>query len=202
MPRVERHETGMKPTTSRPRPPPAKERILQAAMQLFARQPLTEVSLRDIASAAQVDVAYVHRVFGSKAEIFRQALHALHVVDLGDRNTDTVIDPDALIERICELALLRNPRNPDEVRPLHLIIQSCTCSEARDILADFIRKKYARPLAAGFGQDDIGPAMFAISLMTGFVTLRVALGEPTLQAMPEAQLKAMLARALRAAMMP
>lgn len=192
----------MKPTAPTARPPPAKERILQAAMQLFARQPLTRVSLRDIASGAQVDVAYVHRVFGSKTEIFRQALHVLHVVDLGDSETGTAMDPDALIERICDLALMRDPQKTDEVRPLHLIIQSCTCSEAREILADFISRNYARPLAAGFGQDNIGPAMFAVSLMTGFVTLRVALGEPILQAMPEADLKAMLARVLRAAMMP
>ena len=53
-----------------------KERILNAAMLLFARMPYSDTSLRDIA-AAEVDVAYVHRAFGSKAEIFRHALLAL-----------------------------------------------------------------------------------------------------------------------------
>ena len=166
-------------------------------MLLFARRPLSDTSLRDIATEAQVDVAYVHRAFGSKTEIFRQALHSLHVIDLAAPAT-----PDDLIERICDLALTRDPRREDEVRPLHLIIQSCTCREAREILAEFIATHYARPLAAGFGRDDIGAAMFAISLMTGFVTLRVVLGEPTLQDIPEAELRALLARALRTVMEP
>ncbi|MGL4263414.1 MAG: TetR/AcrR family transcriptional regulator, partial [Afipia sp.] len=54
-----------------------KERISNAAMLLFARMPYCDTSLRDIAAAAEVDVAYVHRSFGSKAEIFRHALAAL-----------------------------------------------------------------------------------------------------------------------------
>ena len=58
-----------------------KERILNAAMLLFARMPYSDTSLRDIAAAAEVDVAYVHRAFGSKAEIFRHALLALGPID-------------------------------------------------------------------------------------------------------------------------
>lgn len=185
----------MQTDPSAPRRPPAKQRILQAAIQIFARQPLSETSLRDIATEAQVDVAYVHRTFGSKAEIFLQALNSLHTVDLQPPAT-----PDQLVDRICELAVLRDPQRPEDVRPLHLIIQSCSCSEAREILSSFIESRYARPLAAGFGQAAIGPAMVAISLMTGFVMLRVVLGEPTLQAMPETELKAAMARALRAVM--
>ena len=172
---------------------------MRAAMLLFARQSYSETSLREIAAEARVDVAYVHRTFGSKAGIFQQALHALHVVDSqGDQGAQ--MDPDHLIERICELALLRNPRKVEEVEPLHLIIRSCACSEARGILADFMETHFARPLAAAFGQEDIGRAMFAISLMSGFVTMRVAVGHPALLAMPDAELKAMLAKALRGVM--
>ena len=50
-------------------------------MLLFARMPYCDTSLRDIAAAAEVDVAYVHRSFGSKAEIFRHALAALDPLD-------------------------------------------------------------------------------------------------------------------------
>lgn len=179
----------------------AKTRILRAAMLLFARQPFSETSLRDIATEAQVDVAYVHRAFGSKIEIFRQALHELHVVDpQGDQGEP--MDPDHLIERISEVALLRNPRRVEEVEPLHLIIRSCASSEAREILASFLATHFARPLAAAFGQEDIGRAMFAISLMTGFVTMRVAVGHPALLAMPETELKEMLAKALHGVMAP
>lgn len=74
----------------------AKARILRAAMLLFARQPFSETSLREIATEAQVDVAYVHRAFGSKIEIFQQALHELHVVD-PNQTEGTPMDPERLI---------------------------------------------------------------------------------------------------------
>lgn len=177
----------------------AKGRILRAAMLLFAQQPFSETSLRDIAAKAQVDVAYVHRAFGSKIEIFRHALHGLHVVD--PQGTQVIpMGSDQFIERISELALLRNPRRVEEVEPLHLIIRSCACSEARDILSSFMETHFARPLAAAFGQEDISRAMFAISLMSGFVTMRVAVGHPALLAVPATELKTMLAKALHGVM--
>ncbi len=178
-----------------PRKESARTRIVRAAMLLFARQSFSETSLREIAAGAQVDVAYVHRTFGSKTEIFQQALNGLHIVDTQGVQS-APMDPDHLIERISEVALLRNPRRVEEVEPLHLIIRSCASSEAREILATFLATHFARPLAAAFGQEDIGRAMFAISLMTGFVTMRVAVGHPALLAMPDAELKAMLAKVL------
>lgn len=70
--------------------PDAKDRILTAAMLLFAQMPCSDTSQRDFAAAAEVDVAYIHRAFGSRPEIFRQALGALMnaICDI-DRN-DTV----------------------------------------------------------------------------------------------------------------
>ena len=91
-----------------------KERILNAAMLLFARMPYSDTSLRDIAAAAEVDVAYVHRAFGSKAEIFRHALLALEPID--DIATGQP-DGATMIRRICNLAFLRNPRKLEDVRP-------------------------------------------------------------------------------------
>jgi AcrR family transcriptional regulator len=55
-----------KKTTGRP----AKERILDAAEQLFARRGFYGVSLRDITQAAGVDVALVSYHFGGKRELF------------------------------------------------------------------------------------------------------------------------------------
>ena len=63
-------------------------------------------SLRDIAAAAEVDVAYVHRSFGSKAEIFRHALAALDPLD----DIMVATDGRSMISRLCDLAFLRDPR--------------------------------------------------------------------------------------------
>ena len=63
----------------RGRPPVAndtRERILEAAIEHFSRRSYEETGLREIASAAQVDVAYVHRCFGSKKRLFADAVSA------------------------------------------------------------------------------------------------------------------------------
>ena len=49
---------------------PGKERILDAAEQLFAQRGFYGVSLRDITQAAGVDVALVAYHFGGKRELF------------------------------------------------------------------------------------------------------------------------------------
>lgn len=175
----------------------AKARILQAGLLLFARMPFSETSLRDIATEAQVDVAYVHRAFGSKAEIFRQALNGL--ADL-DQIFAPGSSPDAVIERICDQAFLRDPESFEDVQPLHLVMQSCACSEARNIIDTFVTTHIAWPLARAFGQEDNSRAMLAVSVLCGFVTMRIVIGSTDLQRVEAAQMKAMLARTMQAAM--
>lgn len=182
--------------------PSAKARILRAAMLLFARQPFSETSLREIATAAQVDVAYAHRAFGSKAEIFRQALQSLRTAAAGGGDLTQAGTRDALVEQLCDLALLRDPQRIEDVEPLHLVMQSCACSEAQEIVADFIEQTIAEPLAEGFGQQDVGRAIFAIGLISGFAVMRLVIKHPALQTMPKAELKDMLAKALWGAMTP
>jgi AcrR family transcriptional regulator len=54
----------------KPPPRPGKERILDAAEQLFAQRGFHGVSLRDITQTAGVDVALVGYHFGGKRELF------------------------------------------------------------------------------------------------------------------------------------
>ncbi|MDF3607484.1 TetR family transcriptional regulator [Paracoccus sp. DMF-8] len=176
---------------------PAKTRILRAAMLLFARTPFSETSLRDIAAEAQVDVAYVHRAFGSKAEIFRQALKAASPLD--DLFAQPA-DPDTVLERLCERAFTRDPDCVEDVEMLHLAMQSCSCSEARSILEDLIRTEIARPLADVFGHKDTGRAMLATSFLNGVITMRLLFGSESMRNMPKDQMKALLVAALRGVM--
>ncbi len=53
-------------------PPGARERILDTAEQLFAREGVTAVTLRSIAAAAEVNVAAVNYYFGSKENLFEE----------------------------------------------------------------------------------------------------------------------------------
>jgi TetR/AcrR family transcriptional regulator, regulator of cefoperazone and chloramphenicol sensitivity len=50
--------------------PPARERLLQAALQLFAEHGYAKTSIRAIAQAAQANVAAVSYYFGDKATLY------------------------------------------------------------------------------------------------------------------------------------
>ena len=54
-----------------------RERILKAALLRFSTHSYEETGLRDIASDVGVDMAYVHRSFGSKEKLFREAVKAM-----------------------------------------------------------------------------------------------------------------------------
>ncbi len=61
------------------RPPGAsdtRERILASARDLFARNGIDKTSIRSIAAAADVDPALVHHYFGTKQQLFADAIRA------------------------------------------------------------------------------------------------------------------------------
>jgi AcrR family transcriptional regulator len=52
-----------------------RERILDCARDLFARNGITNTSIRAVAAAADVDSALVHHYFGTKQKLFAAAVH-------------------------------------------------------------------------------------------------------------------------------
>lgn len=62
------------PDAADPEPRSAKERILDAAEELFARAGYTGVSLREITQLAGVEVALANYHFGPKEELFRHVV--------------------------------------------------------------------------------------------------------------------------------
>jgi AcrR family transcriptional regulator len=52
-----------------------RERILDSARELFARNGIKNTSIRAVAAAAGVDSALVHHYFGSKEQLFAAAIH-------------------------------------------------------------------------------------------------------------------------------
>lgn len=52
-----------------------RDRILDSARELFARNGIDNTSIRAIASAAGVDSALVHHYFGTKTQLFAAAIH-------------------------------------------------------------------------------------------------------------------------------
>ncbi|OBB78670.1 MULTISPECIES: TetR/AcrR family transcriptional regulator [Mycobacterium] len=58
-----------------PGPSDTRERILNSARELFARNGIDKTSIRAIAAAAGVDPALVHHYFGTKTQLFAAAIH-------------------------------------------------------------------------------------------------------------------------------
>lgn len=54
--------------------PEARERILEAAMQLFAARGFAATTVRDIATAAGLNLAMIHYYFGNKEGLYRAIL--------------------------------------------------------------------------------------------------------------------------------
>jgi len=58
-----------------PGPSDTRDRILDSARELFARNGIGKTSVRSIATAAGVDSALVHHYFGTKEQLFAAAVH-------------------------------------------------------------------------------------------------------------------------------
>jgi AcrR family transcriptional regulator len=52
-----------------------RDRILASARELFARNGISNTSIRAVAAAADVDSALVHHYFGTKEQLFAAAVH-------------------------------------------------------------------------------------------------------------------------------
>jgi AcrR family transcriptional regulator len=67
---AERKRPGRPPGTS-----DTRERILESARELFARNGIDKTSIRAVAAAAGVDPALVHHYYGTKRQLFAAAIH-------------------------------------------------------------------------------------------------------------------------------
>jgi AcrR family transcriptional regulator len=68
---AQRRRPGRPPGTS-----DTRDRILEVARNMFARNGIDKTSIRSIAAGAGVDAALVHHYFGTKQQLFAAAIHA------------------------------------------------------------------------------------------------------------------------------
>ena len=156
----------MRPENSEKRSGEAtRRRILAAAVARFARASYEEVKLRDIAADVGVDVALVHRAFGSKEQLFAA----------------TVLDS-------CPATLLSEERSrlsasfasfafeSQKHDGLQIFIRSLTSPLARDLIRACCDRDFIAPLAAKLdGPDARQRAALFVSCLIGFSILREVL---------------------------
>ncbi len=173
----------------RGRPPTendTRERILKAAIKQFSKYPYEQAGLREIAAAAKVDVAYVHRCFGSKKRLFAEAVS--EAVEPKDLFKDVSVDN-------VSMTLAEDLMSHGGTRDigLKIILNSLASREAGPIVRDFYVDEVVQPLAEKLGVSTMQAGMIA-ALITGVATLRNLVGLASLSEPQGGELENLLIR--------
>jgi AcrR family transcriptional regulator len=146
-----------------------RERILEAAIRRFARQSYEQTGLRDIAADVGVDVAYVHRCFGSKEKLFAEAIRASVGPGRGIPNAATADLAGALARQ----ALAREGRRSHRrIGPLDIAVRSLSSPKAASILRNYILDEFITPLGARLGEPAARRAALVAALLAGLGILK------------------------------
>ncbi len=145
-----------------------RNRILQAALLRFAQHSYEEAKLRDIAADAGVDVAFVHRSFGSKEQLFAEVVDAafeprrLIMVEDGDITAK-------LSRRLFEPSLDQALRLVD---PLDILIRSLLSPEAIPLVRSALMNDVIEPLKRQVSGTSEQKAVLMTACLTGFGIFR------------------------------
>ena len=149
-----------------------RERILNAAIARFSRHSYEATGLRDIAADVGIDVAYVHRSFGSKERLFAAAVESSLQPErfFAGNTADLAVD-------LTNQVLARDPvRDANEIGPLDIVVHSLSSPEAASVLREVVVRNFISPLAEKLEMSSQTPASLIASLLLGVGILRSVLG--------------------------
>ncbi|MEG8279875.1 TetR/AcrR family transcriptional regulator [Streptomyces sp. AHA2] len=166
------------PTSRRRQREATRSAILDAARQAWAEHGYDDVGLRDIAGRAGVTAAMVNRYFGSKKELFREA------VGTRDPSPPTLagLDHADFGRHLADLITSGGHRaaapDEDDYDPILILLRSAASHAARPVLRDYVENTVIPPLAGYFGDDDSARerAALVLSLLLGMTALGRMLG--------------------------
>ncbi|MQY06095.1 TetR/AcrR family transcriptional regulator [Actinomadura macrotermitis] len=173
-----------------------RQRLLDAARDLFGELGYDGVSVRMIAAAANANVALVNRYFGSKAALFGEVLaeqSTLAQVIAGDRA--------GLPRRLAE-HFVRQVRRGAPLPLTRMLDRSVGDPEIQQILGAHMERILIAPLTAqlGGGPDARARATLAATVVMGGGPIRRLLGLDDLRSVDPAALTGRLTRMFAAAL--
>ncbi|QRG07215.1 TetR family transcriptional regulator [Xanthobacter dioxanivorans] len=183
-------ETAIRPAVA------TRDRILAAAILRFSRHAYEETGLRDIAEDVGVDVAYVHRCFGSKERLFTEALRATTRADR--LLADVASDPAPVLAGL--IFSEDGPRSPDEVTLLDIVIRSLSSPKAASVLRAFIVEDFIAPLSERLGRPGMREASMIAAFLVGIGIMRTVLQVTPLQEPEGGELERRMAEVIACAM--
>jgi len=151
-----------------------RERILKAALLRFSTHSYEETGLRDIASDVGVDMAYVHRSFGSKEKLFREAVKAMLRPEVW-----LVGDPSELHVSLAKDVLAEKGAN--EIRSFDILARSFSSPEASRVFRELIDDGFVKPFASKCPLMSEQRASMIAAFLAGVSILRHVIGRPDLQ---------------------
>lgn len=153
-----------------------RERILAAAVRQFASRSFEDAGLREIAAAARVDVAHVHRSFGSKERLFAEAVRASvaahRIGGPGEARSAAALAREALRAPGQDIGQDIGQDAGRDIGPFHILCRSLCSPQAAAVLRDCVDKDVMEPVARSFPQ--AGPLNIALvaALLAGTGILR------------------------------
>ena len=167
-----------------------RQRILDAAVLRFSRHSYEETTLRDIATDVGVDVALVHRAFGSKDELFEQAVKS--TIDGDFQQAAQAPDPGlAMTSHFVQSRLSPASGRAD---PLNILVHSLNSHRASPILRELVQQDFIQPLAARLPEGELGAAL----AIAGVALLRDVLGIAALRVADDEEIRPIVAKLMRA----
>ena len=146
-----------------------RERILKAALLRFSTHSYEETGLRDIASDVGVDMAYVHRSFGSKEKLFREAVKAMLRPEVW-----LVGDPSELHVSLAKDVLAEKGAN--EIRSFDILARSFSSPEASRVFRELIDDGFVKPFASKCPLMSEQRASMIAAFLAGVSILRHVIG--------------------------
>lgn len=168
-----------------------RDRILRNAVARFSKQSYDTTGLREIAADADVDVAWVHRSFGSKEKLFADCIRAAIEAEglLSNPGPET-------IERL--LIQVLRPREADEIRPIDIFVHSLSSPEGSRVIREVGMKHVIKPLASRSLHGSEIKTIMSLSTLFGFTIMRDVVGLTALTQANSEEIKRVLVQAIGA----
>lgn len=149
-----------------------REQILEAAIRRFAHYSYEDASLRAIAADVGVDVAHVHRSFGSKEQLLVEAIRAM------TPPIERLLSGPmrALPAKLADELFSHRPTARDDVGVFDIFVRSLTSQEASAVLRKSIDEDFIGPLSQRTSPQSRQRAALILAMLLGVGVLREVIG--------------------------
>ncbi|MGE4372794.1 MAG: TetR family transcriptional regulator [Xanthobacter sp.] len=165
-----------------------RKQILQAAILRFARQSYEDTTLRAIAADVDVDVAHVHRSFGSKENLLMAAVLATAQPQRFRSETR-----QGFVTKLVDEIFERDTgRADEEVGSLDIFMRSLTSREAAHVMHDGLLTELIVPFAEMLDPPSTQRAALMVAVLVGIGVLRDVLGIEPLREKGDGELRRLI----------